>query len=63
MGRKIIKLEIYDAEQFNSEEICKCTAEICCQHIVQNIFKDEIYKAAREIIDKLTEQICKEKYF
>lgn len=65
VGRKIIKLEIYDAEQVPNEGVCKCAAEICCQHFALNIFKDEIYKAARELIDKMSEQICNEnsKYF
>lgn len=60
LGRKIIKLEIYDADQFKSTEICKCNADICCQHIVKNIFKDDIYKAACELIDKMSEKICNE---
>ncbi|KAG7312230.1 hypothetical protein JYU34_001702 [Plutella xylostella] len=59
-GHKVIKLEIYDAERLKGEGICKCNADICCQHIVKNLFKDEIYKSAQDLISKITDNLAAE---
>lgn len=59
-GHKIIKLEIYDAEKMEGDNLCKCDAEICCQHVVKNLFLDEIYRSAQNLISKMTESIASE---
>lgn len=60
-GRKVLKLEIYNADDIKCDEMfCKCNAEICCQHVVKNIFKDEIYSLARELIEKMCENLPSE---
>lgn len=52
LGRKVIRVEIYNANQFSSmdESACRCHAEICAQHVVSNIHLDQIYPRIREIL-------------
>lgn len=51
-GKKVIRIEIYDAVQFDSVEksICRCNARLCTQHVVQDLASDNIYHRIREII-------------
>lgn len=54
-GLKVIRIEIYDADQFSSTEdsTCKCSAEICAQHVVSNFYSDPIYIRIREILKSM----------
>lgn len=51
-GTKVIRIEIYDADQFEdaAKSICTCNAMVCAQHVVQNEFTDHIYPRIRDII-------------
>lgn len=54
-GRKVIRIEIYDADQFENvqQSMCNCSAEICVQHVVENIVGDDIYSRIRDVIQLL----------
>lgn len=54
-GSKVIRIEIYDASQFQNVEksVCKCNAEMCAQHVVENIYSDNIYAKVRDILKSL----------
>lgn len=58
-GAKIIKIEIYDADNSpNSEKsTCDCEAEICVQHIVKTVMFDDIYNNIKDIITKIQDEI------
>lgn len=51
-GSKVIRIEIYDASQFSNAEdsLCKCNAELCVQHVVENVYCDNIYTRVRDIL-------------
>lgn len=51
-GTKLIRIEIYEAEQFDSLEksICKCTARVCAQHVVQDVHTDNILYRVKDLI-------------
>lgn len=51
-GSKIIRIEIFDAEQFSSREksVCKCDARLCVQHVVQDTSTDNFYIRVRDIL-------------
>lgn len=51
-GRKVIRIEIYDADQFDNvqKSTCNCSAEICVQHVVENIGSDNIYCRIKDLI-------------
>lgn len=52
LGSKVIRIEIYNAESFANIEqsICNCNAELCAQHVVEDIHADNIYPRVRDII-------------
>ncbi|XP_028162761.1 uncharacterized protein LOC114354537 [Ostrinia furnacalis] len=54
-GAKVIRIEIYDAEQFenSTKSVCQCNAEICAQHVVENVFNDNIYTRVKDIIKSI----------
>lgn len=56
-GGKIIRIEVYDMDSFSdsASSKCKCDAELCIQHVVKNMFMDEIYKTVRDIVVKISE--------
>lgn len=63
-GAKIIRLEIYDAEKFEKSQntmFCKCDANICMQHVVEadNMFFDDIYNAAKNLLTKIQKSMEK----
>lgn len=60
LGLKVIRIEIYRADQFeNSEDSsCRCKAEICAQHVVSNYYSDHIYSKVREILKSMDSSIC-----
>lgn len=62
-GLKVVKIEIYNSDKLKSDEgihgVCKCTADICVQHVVQNSYMDEIYLNVRDIVAKLEGSILK----
>lgn len=61
LGAKVIRIEIYDADQFDNfqKSVCHCNAEICAQHIVQNVFSDDIYIQVKDILKSIdTNQKC-----
>lgn len=62
-GRKVIKLEIFDANNYKNEEMCKCNAEICCQQVVKNLYKDDVYRLAQELIEKISDLISGQNKF
>lgn len=51
-GAKLIRIEIYDAHQFENKEksVCQCNAELCLQHVVKNIENDHVYTQVKDII-------------
>lgn len=61
-GSKIIKIEIYDSEQFLKAEdsICSCTAEVCVQHVVRSMIIDDIYNAVKDVINKIQDEFITE---
>ncbi|CAH0717053.1 unnamed protein product, partial [Brenthis ino] len=58
-GTKIIRIQIYDVEQLqnNEDKVCKCNANLCIQHVVQNLFRDDIYRDVTKIITQMKEQL------
>lgn len=58
-GMKIIKIEIYDTDNFQKSEqsICNCQADVCVQHVVKTILYDDIYTSTRELIAKIQDDI------
>ncbi|PZC79894.1 hypothetical protein B5X24_HaOG215658 [Helicoverpa armigera] len=50
---KIIRLQIYDVEEFQESASCNCEASVCAQYVVENIFNDDVYKSARDILSKM----------
>lgn len=54
-GAKIIRIEIYDADHFENLEksVCHCNAEVCGQHVVQNMFTDNIYERVKDILKSI----------
>lgn len=52
-GTKVIRIEIYDANQFESNSMCQCSAEICVQHIVKSIYTDNIYLRIKDMLPYL----------
>lgn len=56
-GSKVIKIEIYEAANFpdctDDRHICNCNAEVCIQHVVKNIFMDEIYRSVKDLLKKI----------
>lgn len=54
-GSKVIRIEVYNANQFESIEqsVCQCSAEICFQHIVKNIYTDSIYLRVKDMLHYL----------
>lgn len=56
---KVIRIEVYDVENFPDtiSSLCKCDAELCVQHVVKNIFMDDIYKSVKEIAVKVSNNI------
>lgn len=54
-GVKVIRIEVYNADQFSSIEdsTCKCRAEICAQHVVNNFYSDHIYMKVRDILKSM----------
>lgn len=59
VGTKLIRIEIYNADQFAStgESTCKCNADICAQHVVRNVHLDQIYPRIREILKCMDNKI------
>lgn len=57
-GSKVIRIEIYDAKSFEDRQqnICKCKADLCVQHVVKNNM-DGIYQSTKELIFKIQENI------
>lgn len=55
IGSKVVRIEIYDADQFDdsTKSVCNCNAEICAQHVVQNIFSDNIYTRVKDILKSI----------
>lgn len=51
-GSKVIRIEIYNADQFENAEksMCRCNAEVCVQHVVKNAATDNIYPRVKDII-------------
>lgn len=49
---KIIRIQVFDAEDFTNSP-CDCSANICVQHVVGNVFNDDIYKCVKDIVSKL----------
>lgn len=58
-GAKVIRIEVYDVESFsnNIDSLCKCDAEICVQHVVKNLYVDDVYKSVRELMTKITDNV------
>lgn len=58
-GSKIIRIEIYDAKDFDNQEgaLCKCKADLCVQHVVKNVIFDDIYKNVKDAVSKIQENI------
>lgn len=58
-GTKVIRIEVYNAEQFeNSEDsVCRCAAEICVQHVVKNALFDDVYTKTKDLIGKIQEKM------
>ncbi|PZC85652.1 uncharacterized protein LOC124644834 [Helicoverpa zea] len=56
-GAKIIRIEIYDTENFpdHISSLCNCDAELCVQHVVKNVFMDDVYKSVKEIALKVSD--------
>lgn len=54
-GMKLIRIEIYNANQFatSEESSCKCNAEICAQHVVSNVHSDNIYIRLKELLKSM----------
>lgn len=54
-GYKLVRIEIYDAKNFDSAEdtLCKCKAELCAQHVVKTVLFDDIYISTQDIITKI----------
>lgn len=52
-GAKVIRIEIYDANQFENNSMCQCSAEICVQHIVKDIYNDNIYLRVKDLLPYL----------
>lgn len=55
--RKIIRIQIFDGEELNGSKLCTCKAKICAQHIVNNIFTDDIYDCAKDMINKIQKKM------
>lgn len=49
---KIIRIQVFDADEFTNSP-CDCSANICVQHVVGNVFNDDIYKCVKDIVSKL----------
>lgn len=58
-GVKLIRIEVYDAEQFDNAEktICHCNAHLCAQHVVSNIFTDDIYVRVKDILRSIQNNV------
>ncbi|XP_047035773.1 uncharacterized protein LOC124641649 [Helicoverpa zea] len=54
---KVIRIQIYDAEDLKSSKLCECRANVCAQHIVENVFNDDIYKCAKDMISKIQKKL------
>lgn len=54
-GVKVIRIEIYDVEQFRSteESMCRCNAELCAQHVVANVYSDDVYTRIKDILKSI----------
>jgi hypothetical protein len=58
---KVIKIEIFDADKIdNSEQMCKCNAELCVQYAVKNILSDEVYHSTKDLIDKVATPLSRD---
>lgn len=55
-GAKVIRIEVYDVESYPDiiSSLCNCDAELCVQHVVKNIFMDDIYKSVKDIAVKVS---------
>lgn len=58
-GTKIIRIEIYDPDNFqkSDQSTCNCEAEICVQHVVKSVLFDDIYKGTKDIINKIQDEL------
>lgn len=58
-GVKVIRIEIYDASQFSNLEksICKCNAELCAQHVVEDIYSDNVYIKIRDLLKSMNNSL------
>lgn len=53
MRSKIIRLQIFDIEDYKESVPCDCKAAVCAQYVAENVFSDDIYKSANDIISKM----------
>lgn len=53
MRCKIIRVQIIDIEDYKEKALCNCESTVCAQYVVENVFNDDIYKSAKDIISKI----------
>lgn len=51
--RKIIRIQIFDTKEFDGSKLCECKADVCAQHIVENVFSDDLYRCTKDLISKI----------
>lgn len=58
-GTRVIKIEIYDADNFlkSDDSTCKCEAETCVQYVANSALFDDIYVATKGVIKKIQAEL------
>lgn len=49
---KIIRLQIFEVEELKNS-VCKCKASVCAQHVVDNVYSDEVYRHTKDLLSKI----------